>query len=113
MLDREDLASLYRQASVYLQTSNWESFCMPAVEALTFGTPVVATPAYALPEVVGRGALYCSKSPDDVARKTLSLLDDDDLRERKSHIGRHVANRYSWQKTAEKTLESYTNLWQE
>lgn len=50
---REDIADLYRRASVVVCPARFEGFGFPAAEAMACGAPVVASNGGALPEVVG------------------------------------------------------------
>jgi glycosyltransferase involved in cell wall biosynthesis len=59
-----ELAALYRKADVFLTLSEHEGFCVPVVEAMAAGVPVVASPRAALPETVG-GAGIIVPDPDD------------------------------------------------
>lgn len=49
-----DLPSYYRGAEALLITSLWEGFCLPAVEAMSCGCPLVYIKNGSLPEIVGR-----------------------------------------------------------
>lgn len=51
----EDLVKLYQLASVYLSTSVNEGFCLPLLEAMTCGCPVVAAHNSGMIEVVEGG----------------------------------------------------------
>lgn len=53
----EDLPSVMRQALALVQPSHMEGFGLPALEALACGTPVIASQASALSEVLGHAAL--------------------------------------------------------
>jgi glycosyltransferase involved in cell wall biosynthesis len=46
------LVRLYRSTDIYLQTSLFEGFCLPAAEAQAFGNPVVFTSGSAVDEIV-------------------------------------------------------------
>ena len=51
----EELVHLYRRAALVVVPSRYEGFGLPAAEAMSCATPVVATRAGALPEVMARG----------------------------------------------------------
>ena len=64
-LDDETLVKLYRSADLLVMPSRHEGFCIPVLEAIACGLPVVAARAGALPETVGGAGLLFS--PDDSA----------------------------------------------
>jgi glycosyltransferase involved in cell wall biosynthesis/2-polyprenyl-3-methyl-5-hydroxy-6-metoxy-1,4-benzoquinol methylase len=47
------LSDHYRLASVYVTTSQHEGFCMPLIEAMASGVPIVAAASTAIPETLG------------------------------------------------------------
>lgn len=57
MLSDEALSAYYRCADVFVCASEHEGFCVPVVEAMHLGVPVVAHAAAAVPETVGDAAL--------------------------------------------------------
>ena len=60
----EALAAYYATSDVFVCASEHEGFCVPIVEAMGFGLPVVAFDAGAVPETAGTGALVVEdKSP--------------------------------------------------
>ena len=61
-----ELSALYLRAGVFLTLSEHEGFCVPAVEAMAIGTPVVASRRAAIPSTVGDAALLID-DPDDPA----------------------------------------------
>lgn len=71
------LASLYRHARLLMVTSEWESFCVPIAEALSFGVPVAVHNQPPMTEVAGSAGLLIDKrQPAEAAAMVLSLLED-------------------------------------
>jgi glycosyltransferase involved in cell wall biosynthesis len=56
-ISAEALAKRYRSADVFVSASAHEGYCVPVVEALRFGVPVVARAAGAIPETAGGAAV--------------------------------------------------------
>lgn len=56
-LPDQEIAALYRAASLFVSTSLMEGFGLPQLEAMAAGLPVVAAANSALPEVVGDGGV--------------------------------------------------------
>jgi glycosyltransferase involved in cell wall biosynthesis len=56
-LSDEQLLNAYRSADVFVMPSVHEGFCLPVVEAMACGVPVIAARASALPETVGNAGL--------------------------------------------------------
>jgi glycosyltransferase involved in cell wall biosynthesis len=65
-ITRDELAKLYRGAALVLLPSEREGFCLPLVEALACGAPVLASDLPVLREVAGDAASYVPVG--DVAR---------------------------------------------
>jgi glycosyltransferase involved in cell wall biosynthesis len=79
----EDLAAFYRWADVYVSLSEHEGFCVPLVEAMATGVPVLAYAAGAVPETLGgAGLLFAPKDLEVAAELLGSLVYDRALRER-------------------------------
>jgi glycosyltransferase involved in cell wall biosynthesis len=80
-VDDDELLACYSVADLFLCLSEHEGFCVPLVEAMAFGLPVVAYDAGAVAETLGGGGvLLRDKRPDVVAELIQSLLTDDPLR---------------------------------
>jgi len=105
-----NLPSYYASAEVYLQTSLWESFGMPVVEAMTFGTPVVTTEAFAVNEIAGEAPFYVDPTPHHVCNKVTNILRGNENVRQKIETGKVIAKKYTWKKTAQKTLKVYENV---
>jgi L-malate glycosyltransferase len=80
-LSREQLGDRYRAAHAFLCLSEHEGFCIPVLEALHFGLPVVARPSGAVPEVAGDAALLAEDRDPAVLAELLRLaIEDGELR---------------------------------
>jgi glycosyltransferase involved in cell wall biosynthesis len=76
-VDEAGLAACYQAADVLVVASVHEGFCLPAVEAMARGVPVVAFRQGALPEVLGDGGvLVDSLDPVTLADAVASVVAD-------------------------------------
>jgi glycosyltransferase involved in cell wall biosynthesis len=100
-VDDAALASLYAGARFYLAPSLTEGFCLPVVEAQSFGAPVLCSDIPVLREVAGAGALaFDPARPAELAAAIGRLLQDDPLRASLSALAFVNAARFSWDQAA-------------
>lgn len=108
----EELAALLASAQIACIPSLYEGFSLPAVEAMASGTPIVASRAGALPEVLGVDG-NCARlvAPGDVGELTAVL---DELLRSPSELARLGANGrrraeavFSWKSVADQTVSVY------
>lgn len=77
----DELAAYYRTASAYVSLSEHEGFCVPLVEAMAAGVPVLAYGAAAVPETLGgAGVCFTPKDLEHAAELLGLLVYDDELR---------------------------------
>ncbi|HEX9664896.1 MAG TPA: glycosyltransferase family 1 protein [Patescibacteria group bacterium] len=104
------LADLYRNARLYVFPSLLEGFGLPALEAMRYDLPVVASAAASLPEILGQAALYFNpNSIDDMITKMRHCLTDHQTRQNLINLGRIQITKYKWLDCAQKTLLIYQN----
>ena len=105
------LVDLLGSAEAAVVPSLYEGFSIPAVEAMACATPVVASRAGALPEVVGDcGVLVKAGDAGALALALADLLDDPARRERLGRAGRaRVCEKYSWAHVAAATADVYAD----
>ena len=104
----EELPLWYNSAEVFLYPSVFEGFGIPVLEAMACGTPVIISDASSLPEVAGSAGL--ALPPQAVEQWTEALrraFGDIEWRKQVVEQGLLEAKRYSWQLTAEQTINSY------
>ncbi len=86
--------------------STFEGFGLPVLEAMACGTPVVASSAASLPEVVGgAGLLFDPMDTAEMAAQIRRVIGDPDLQGELRTRGREHSAGFSWKDTARLTLE--------
>lgn len=104
-LDDLDLVSLLKGASLVVIPSLYEGFCLPMVEAMACGVPVITADASCLPEVSGGVLKYFDPhSVEAMAVCMERMLEDDDGRRALAQRGRERAACFSWRRCAAETL---------
>jgi len=105
-ISEEDKPALIAGAKLFVLPSFWEGFGMDVVNAMACGTAVVVSRVASLPEVVGQaGVLVNPEDPEDIARGMSKVFDMDRVKYNglvKKGLSR--VKRFSWEKTARKTL---------
>jgi glycosyltransferase involved in cell wall biosynthesis len=102
------LAALYTAATLFATLSWHEGFCLPVVEAMTCGAPVLGSRFGAIPEVLGgAGCLVDPRSLEQVIEVMGNILRNpsvqDDMRSRSTAR----AKEFSWRRAAEETFKAY------
>ena len=109
----DELHSLYAGAEAFVYPSLYEGFGMPPLEAMARGTPVIASSAPSIPEVVGRAALMVDpRNPEQIAGALVRISEDRRFRAELVDRGLERVKLFSWDKTAHKTLALYRKLLQ-
>lgn len=105
-----ELAELLNAATALVFPSLWEGFGLPAVEAMSCGTPVLCSDRGSLLEVVGENGLFFDPcSPADIAAQTIRLLSDPHLQAQQRARALEQAQKFSWEKGAERAEASFRN----
>ncbi|MEK7524482.1 MAG: glycosyltransferase family 1 protein [Patescibacteria group bacterium] len=107
----DELAALYQQAKVFVYPSLYEGFGLPPLEAMAHGCPVVCSNRASLPEVCGDAALLVNPQDTEALTDTIArVLKDETLRTELRQKGLAQAKKFSWRKTAQKTLEALSTF---
>ncbi len=103
-----EYAQYVHRASVFVFPSHFEGFGLPPLEAMAAGTPVVASRAGSLDEILGNAAHSVDPNdPQSIAEGIARVLEDSTYANELRELGRAQASGFSWTKTLELTRQSY------
>jgi GT2 family glycosyltransferase len=104
----ERVAELFSEATVFVQTSTHEGFCLPALESMATGGAVVCTDAHGNRDFCSDGdnCLMPEATVEAVSSALGKLLADTQLCERLGAAGIETANEYAWERRID-ALESF------
>jgi glycosyltransferase involved in cell wall biosynthesis len=104
------LMAYYRRADCYLCLSEHEGFCVPLVECLHLGIPVVAYGAAGVPGTLGDGGILLdSKAPQRVAETVARVLTDPALAQGLRAAGKQRLERFAPQRVADDLRQVLTS----
>jgi glycosyltransferase involved in cell wall biosynthesis len=107
-VSEKQLRTLYRGAVALAYPSFYEGFGLPLVEAMGSGTPVIASNAASMPEVVGDAGMLLDPSDERAwTRAIIDVVNDDQTRGRLRAAGLRRAAGFTWERTARLTLDAY------
>jgi len=110
-LPDDQLAVLYRLASVFAFPSLYEGFGLPPLEAMASGTPVVTSNVSSMPEVVGDAAeLVDPYDVDSIVEGLRRVLTDPVRAAEMRRKGLERAREFSWERSVAKTLDVYRRI---
>ena len=107
-----DLPKFYNISDVFVFPSFYEGFGLPPLEAMACGCPVITSNVSSLPEFVSdAGIMVNPLNIDELANKIYEVLTNYKLRKKMIKDGLKRAKFFTWEKTAEKTLQIYNKVY--
>jgi glycosyltransferase involved in cell wall biosynthesis len=112
---REEVYQIMKAATVFAMSSDYEGFCVAAVEAMACGAPVVTSDLSVFREVIGESGMFADRgNPEAFATILKGLLDDAERRSELSNQARQrVEAKFQLEKTAKNYREIYVSLLKE
>ena len=101
----KDRPTLYEMASLFVFPSFFEGFGFPPMEALSLGKPVICSASTSLLEIFGNHTILIN--PHDVGELAWTMgrvLNDEKIQDSMKEEGQKYVRKFSWEKTAKKTL---------
>ncbi len=110
-LDREELVHIFSNAQALVYPSTYEGFGIPILEAFALDVPVVTSNCSSMAEIADKaGVLVDPQSADSIAEGIKEILTSQEKRQELILKGKQRLNDFSWQKTAQQTLEVYNQV---
>lgn len=107
----EDLKYYYNAADVFVFPSLVEGFGLPVLEAMSSGCPVISSNGGSLPEVVGEASIMVEpRDQKTIAEEISTFAENKERLKEYSQKSLNRAEKFSWAKTAEETMEVYSSL---
>jgi len=110
-IPEKDLIYLYNLAEVFVYPSLYEGFGFPVLEAMACGCLVITSNLSSLPEICEKAAILVN--PYDIkaiANAINEVISNNNLRKFLKNEGLKQSQKFSWEKTAKKTLKVYEEV---
>jgi glycosyltransferase involved in cell wall biosynthesis len=87
----QEIARYYAAADVFAMATHYEGFCIPVLEAMSAGLPIVVSKIPPLVEIVGDTGQLVDNDPEAFAFALQRLIDDSSLRNKMGMMARQRA----------------------
>lgn len=108
-INREEIVDYYSASDIFIITSNYESFSLVTLEAMSCELPIIATNVGFLPEIVKHGTngfIVENNNIVQLKETILKIASEPELRIKMGKVNRQkVIDNYSWHETAKKMLD--------
>lgn len=102
-ISESEKINLLNRCKALVIPSLWEGFGLPALEALAYGTSVIATDKGAIKEIIGDKGLYFNPyDTNDIANAMYEIATNKSIEDNFKEFGPKRASEYSWNEAARK-----------
>ncbi len=110
-LNDDMLSHLYKNALLFVFPSLYEGFGIPLLESFSLGCPVACSNISSLPEIAMDGATYFDPMDEDSIYECINhVIFNDKYKEKLVKNAYKRLESFSWEKTANKTKEVYSEV---
>ncbi len=107
----KNLNNFYNSLDLFIAPTTYDGFCMPGLEAMACGCPILVSNTGALPEVAGNAGITVNPNNSiEITRAILNVKNNPYLKKKMSENGIRHAQKFSWEKCVKKTLKVYKKL---
>ncbi|MBU1117944.1 glycosyltransferase family 4 protein [Patescibacteria group bacterium] len=110
-IPEKDMVALHASALFLAYPSLYEGFGLPLIKSMKVGVPVLTSSTSSMPEIVGdSGILVKPTSIEEIYLGIKKLLSSSSYRKKLSKKAIRYATKFSWEQTAQNTLNIYSKL---
>jgi len=109
-LTDDEVKHIYSISSIYVMPSVSEPFGISALEAISAGTPTIASKTAGFSEAFDNCLKVDFWDTDEMANKIISLLRYDPLRRTLAQQGKREIQLFTWDRVADKTIDVYRGV---
>lgn len=110
MVPNSQIHAHYLEADIFALATRYEGFCIPVLEAMAAGLPVVASQTPPIPEILGGTGLLVARNPEAFAKALRELAADAPLRARLGQAARERAASLDGRRMEEREAGLYEAL---
>jgi len=110
---QKEIGNILRKTDIYICNSEYESFGLPTLEAMTCGATVITTDTGGMRDFVkdNYNALITKQNDiDDIVEKTKILIENLDLRKKLSENGITTAQKFNWDESIAQIISYYRKI---
>ena len=111
--EQKEIGNILRKTDIYICNSEYESFGLPTLEAMTCGAAVITTDTGGMRDFVidGYNALITKQNDiGDIVQKAKMLIEDSELRKMLSQNGMKTAEKFNWDASVDESIKYYGEI---
>lgn len=110
---QKEIGEILRKSDIYVCNSEYESFGLPTLEAMTCGTAIITTDTGGMRDFVKEnenGLIVEKHNLEDLVQKIEILINDNELRKKLSKNGVKTARKMNWDESVNQLIEYYQEI---
>jgi len=109
-IDEKEKIEYMKKCRAFILPSRFESFGLVLLEAMKYGTPIIATKVGGIPEVVGNAGLLTNLNPYEIANAIEKVYKDDALIKKMGKKSVKQVKKFNWEDASKKTIKLYKTI---
>ena len=110
---QKEIGEILRKSDIYVCNSEYESFGLPTLEAMTCGAAIITTDTGGMRDFVRgneNGLIVKKHNTGDLVQKIEMLINDKELRQKLARNGLETAKTMNWEESVSQLIEYYQQI---